>query len=69
MILCASAGAFVGDNISYRLGAWFGERTVKRVFQGRQVAKGVRWAEGQLETRGFYLIIVARASSRVGARR
>jgi membrane protein DedA with SNARE-associated domain len=60
VILCASTGAFVGDNISYGLGAFFGERTVKRVFKGDKSRKAFDWAEGQLETRGFYLIIVAR---------
>ena len=60
VILCASAGAFVGDNISYGLGAWLGERTVKRVFKGEKSRKAFVWAEQQLEARGFYLIIVAR---------
>jgi membrane-associated protein len=60
VILCASAGAFVGDNISYGLGTWFGEHTVKRVFKGDKSRRAFDWAEGQLETRGFYLIIVAR---------
>ncbi len=60
VILCASAGAFVGDNISYGLGAWLGERSVKRVFKGERSRKAFLWAEQQLEARGFYLIIVAR---------
>jgi membrane protein DedA with SNARE-associated domain len=60
VILSASAGAFVGDNISYGLGSWLGERTVKRVFRSEKSRKGFQWAEDQLETRGFYLIIIAR---------
>jgi membrane protein DedA with SNARE-associated domain len=60
VILCASTGAFVGDNISYWLGTWLGERTVKRVFKTEKSRKGFEWAEGQLEERGFYLIIIAR---------
>jgi membrane protein DedA with SNARE-associated domain len=60
VILSASTGAFVGDNISYGLGAWFGERTVKNVFKGDKSRKAFEWAEGQLEARGFYLIIIAR---------
>lgn len=60
VILCASAGAFLGDNISYGLGAWLGERTVKRVFSGERSRKAFVWAEEQLEARGFYLIIIAR---------
>jgi membrane-associated protein len=60
VILAASTGAFVGDNISYWLGTWLGERTIKRVFRGEKSRKGFEWAEGQLEARGFYLIIIAR---------
>jgi membrane-associated protein len=60
VILAASTGAFIGDNISYWLGAWLGERTVKRVFRSEKSRKAFTWAEDQIETRGFYLIIVAR---------
>ena len=60
VILCASAGAFVGDNISYGLGSWLGERTIKNVFRGEKSRKAFIWAEEQLEARGFYLIIIAR---------
>jgi membrane-associated protein len=60
VILCASLGAFLGDNISYWLGFWFGEHTVKRVFRGEKSRKAFDWAEKQIEVRGFYLIIVAR---------
>ena len=60
VILAASAGAFVGDNISYGLGSWLGERTVKNVFRGDKSRKAFIWAEEQLEARGFYLIIIAR---------
>ena len=60
VILCASTGAIVGDNISYGLGTWLGEHTVKRVFGGEKSQKGFVWAERQLEQRGTYLIVVAR---------
>ncbi len=60
VILCASTGAIVGDNISYGLGHWLGEHTVKRIFGGAKSQKGFAWAEHQLEQRGTYLIIVAR---------
>ncbi len=60
VILFASAGAFLGDNISYWLGSWLGERTVKNVFKGEKSRKAFVWAESQLEARGFYLIIIAR---------
>jgi membrane protein DedA with SNARE-associated domain len=60
VILAASCGAFLGDNVSYWLGAWLGEVTVKKVFKGGRSRKAFEWAESQLETRGFYLIIIAR---------
>jgi len=60
VILTASTGAIVGDNISYGLGHWLGEHTVKRVFKGEKSQKSFTWAEHQLEQRGTYLIIIAR---------
>lgn len=60
VIVAASAGAIVGDNISYFLGSWLGEHTVKRVFRGEKSRKAFDWAERQLEERGTYLIVVAR---------
>ena len=59
-ILAASAGAFVGDNISYGLGTLLGERTVKRWFSGEKAHKAFAWAERTLEQRGTYIIIVGR---------
>jgi membrane-associated protein len=60
VIVAASLGAIVGDNISYGLGAWLGEHTVKRLFRSDKARRGFEWAERQLEARGFYLIVVAR---------
>jgi membrane protein DedA with SNARE-associated domain len=60
VILAASCGAFIGDNVSYWLGAWLGEHTIKKVFKGDRSRKAFEWAETQLESRGFYLIVVAR---------
>jgi membrane-associated protein len=60
VIVCAAAGAIAGDNISYGIGALLGERTVKRLFRSDKARRGFEWAEHQLETRGFYLIIIAR---------
>jgi len=60
VIAAATTGAIVGDNISYFLGSWLGEHTVKRVFRGEKSRKGFEWAERQLEERGTYLIVVAR---------
>jgi membrane-associated protein len=60
VILCAAGGAIVGDNISYGLGTWLGEHTVKRVFKGEKSRKAFEWAERQLGERGTYLIVIAR---------
>jgi membrane-associated protein len=60
VIPCAVGGAIVGDNISYGLGTWLGEHTVKRVFKGAKSRKAFEWAEQQLEARGTYLIVIAR---------
>lgn len=60
VIVAGATGAIVGDNISYFLGHLLGERTVKRVFGGRKSHRAFHWAETQLETRGMYLIVIAR---------
>jgi membrane-associated protein len=59
-ILAAAGGAFLGDNISYGIGHFLGERTVKRFFPGEKAARRLQWAEQQLEKRGAYIITVAR---------
>jgi membrane-associated protein len=60
VILAAAAGAFVGDNICYGLGALVGERTVKRWFRGEKSRQRLEWAEQMLDRRGAYIIIIAR---------
>ncbi len=60
VILSASAGAIAGDNISYWIGHFLGERTVKRFFRGEKSQRGFLWAERQLEERGTYIIIIGR---------
>ena len=57
VILAAWAGAVVGDNISYGIGKWAGERTVRRLFRHEKAHKGFDWAEQQLEERGSYIIL------------
>jgi membrane protein DedA with SNARE-associated domain len=59
-IVCAASGAFVGDNVSYGIGTFLGERTVKRIFRGEKSQRGFEWAERTLEERGMYLVVVAR---------
>ena len=53
VILCAAGGAILGDNISYGLGTWLGEHTVKRLFRSEKARNGFAWAEHQLETRAI----------------
>jgi membrane protein DedA with SNARE-associated domain len=60
VILAASTGAILGDNISYGIGTVVGERSVKRVFAGNKSRRAFEWAEHQLEQRGTYIIVVAR---------
>jgi membrane-associated protein len=60
VIVCAAAGAFVGDNASYAVGRWLGRPAVKRFFSG-EVAQGrLDWARNFLTQRGSYVLIVAR---------
>jgi membrane-associated protein len=59
-MLAAASGAFVGDNISFGIGHFLGEHTVKRWFSGEKAQRRLAWAEGQLEERGAYIITVAR---------
>jgi len=60
VMLAAAGGAFVGDNISFAIGHFFGKRTVDRFFSGEKAQKRLQWAEQQLEKRGAYIIVVAR---------
>jgi membrane protein DedA with SNARE-associated domain len=60
VILAGAAGAVVGDNISFWIGVWVGERTVKRWFSSEKALKRLEWAETTLDERGAYIIIIAR---------
>lgn len=60
VIVAASAGAIVGDNIAYGIGHFLGERTVKRFFKGDKSHRAFVWAEHQLAERGTYIIVVGR---------
>jgi membrane protein DedA with SNARE-associated domain len=60
VILFAASGAILGDNISYGIGAWVGEHTVKRWFSSEKALKRLEWAERTLDERGAYIIIIAR---------
>ncbi len=60
IILAASAGAFVGDHISYFIGRTAGERMMRRAQPGSK--KAAAWARGHklLEERGGVILIVCR---------
>ena len=60
VIASASAGAIAGDNVSYFIGRWAGEHTVRRLFRSEKAHRGFDWAERQIEERGFYIIVIAR---------
>ena len=60
VILAGAAGAIAGDNISYGIGNWVGEKTVKRWFRSEKSAKRLDWAERTLDERGAYIIILGR---------
>jgi membrane-associated protein len=60
VILAGAAGAVLGDNISYGIGSWVGEHTVKRWFRSEKAQKRLEWAERMLDERGAYIIIIAR---------
>lgn len=60
VILAGATGAIVGDNISYGIGTWVGEHTVKRWFRGEKSRRRFEWAERTLDERGGYIIVIAR---------
>jgi membrane-associated protein len=60
VIVSGAAGAILGDNISYGIGSWVGERTVKRVFRTEKSRARLDWAEKTLDERGAYIILIAR---------
>ena len=60
VIPAAALGAFVGDNISYGLGAVFGERAAKRLFSGEKGRRRLSKAQRLLDRYGAIVIIAAR---------
>jgi len=60
VIAAAAAGALLGDNITFAGGHFLGERLDRRFFQGEKAKRRVDWARRTLDTRGPYLIVVAR---------
>jgi membrane protein DedA with SNARE-associated domain len=60
VLALAAAGAFVGDNLSYVIGRWFGRPMQRRFFSGDKARKRLEWADGFLRDRGSYVLVVAR---------
>jgi membrane-associated protein len=60
LLLCAAAGAFAGDNLSYLIGWRFGPWATRRFFSGEKGAARKDWAERSLHRFGFGLIIACR---------
>jgi membrane-associated protein len=61
LLLCAAAGAFTGDNLSYLIGWRFGPWATRRFFApGSKGAARRDWAERSLRRFGMGLIIVCR---------
>lgn len=60
VVLAAASGAVIGDNISYGIGKWVGEHTVRRLFRHEKAHHAFDWAEHQLVERGGYIIVIAR---------
>jgi membrane-associated protein len=60
LVLCAAAGAFVGDNLSYYIGSRFGPLAERRFFSTEKGARRRAWAEHSLQRFGVRLIIACR---------
>jgi membrane-associated protein len=60
VILFGACGAVLGDNISYGIGTWVGEKTVRRIFRSEKAQRRLDWAERTLAERGGYIILIAR---------
>ena len=60
VILAGACGAILGDNISYGVGTWVGERTIRSWFRSDKWHRRLDWAEKTLDERGAYIILVAR---------
>jgi membrane-associated protein len=60
LVLCAAAGAFLGDNLSYFIGSRFGPFAERRFFSTGKGAQRRAWAERSLRRFGVPLIIVCR---------
>jgi membrane-associated protein len=60
VIAAAAVGAFVGDNVSYALGAVFGERAARRLFTSEKSRRRLEWGQELLDRHGIAIIVLAR---------
>jgi len=60
VLLAAALGGFLGDNVSYWLGASLGRRAERRLFGSERGRQRVAWARRQLDERGAVIIVAAR---------
>ncbi len=60
LIGLAACGAFIGDNVNYLLGRWFGPAVTRRFLSGERGMRQRAWAERSLNTYGARLIIACR---------
>jgi membrane protein DedA with SNARE-associated domain len=60
LVALAAVGAFLGDNLSYLLGRYFGPAVERRFFAKPKGMKARAWAERSLERFGMQLIIACR---------
>jgi membrane-associated protein len=60
VVAAAAGGAFLGDNSSYVVGRTAGNAAVTRLFSPAGGLARLEWAGRVLESRGSYLIVVAR---------
>lgn len=60
VVICAAAGAFVGDNVSRLIGRTAGVRFFAKPGRNERRRKTFRWAKRVLDQRGGLIIVVAR---------
>jgi membrane-associated protein len=60
LIGLAACGAFIGDNVNYLLGKWFGPAVSRRFLSGERGTRQRAWAERSLDRYGVRLIIGCR---------
>lgn len=60
VVFAAFAGAIVGDNVSYLLGARVGDPACSRLFRGARARRRLEWVADQLAEHGRVILVVAR---------